>query len=57
MCIELNLNEKGKGEGRFYEDAQMELDSTLGTIKLGAYDGAPRSLPQVQEVIKKTPGS
>ena len=57
MCIELNLNEKGKGEGRFYEDAQMELDSTLGTIKLGAYDGAPRILPQVQEVIKKTPGS
>jgi hypothetical protein len=35
----------------------MELDSTLGTIKLGAYDGAPRILPQVQEVVKKTPGS
>jgi len=26
MAIELKLNKKGEGEGRFYEDAQIEMD-------------------------------
>jgi hypothetical protein len=57
MVIELKLNEKGKGEGRFYEDAQIKLDSMLGTIALETYESVPKILPQVQELVKKTPGS
>ena len=56
MAMELTLNEKGKGEGRFYEDAQIKLDSMLGKIELETYESAPKILPQVQEVVK-TPGS
>ena len=57
MCIELNLNEKGKGEGRFYEDAEIKLDSELGRIEMETYESVPKIFPQVQEVVKKTPGS
>ena len=57
MVMELTLNEKGKGEGRFYEDAQIKLDAMLGKIELETYESAPKILPQVQEVVKKTPGS
>jgi hypothetical protein len=57
MVIELTLNAKGKGEGRFYEDAQIKLDSMLGTIEMETYESAPKIFPQVQEVVKKTPGS
>ncbi len=53
MAIELKLNEKGKGEGRFYEDAQIKLDSMLGKIELDTYESAPKILPQVQQVVKK----
>ncbi len=57
MVIELKLNAKGRGEGRFYEDAQIKLDSMLGKIEIENYESAPKIFPQVQEVIKKTPGS
>jgi hypothetical protein len=57
MAIELKLNAKGKGEGRFYEDAQMRLDSMLGKIELETYESAPKILPQVQEIVKKKQGS
>jgi hypothetical protein len=57
MVMELTLNAKGKGEGRFYEDAQIKLDSVLGRIELETYESAPKIFPQVQEVVKKTPGS
>jgi len=57
MVMELTLNEKGKGEGRFYEDAQIRLDSILGRIEMETYESAPKLFPQVQEVLKKTPGS
>jgi len=53
MVMELKLNEKGKGEGRFYEDAQIKLDSMLGKIELETYESAPKILPNVQEVVKK----
>jgi hypothetical protein len=53
MVIELKLNEKGKGEGRFYEDAQIKLDTVAGKIELETYDSAPKILPQVQEAVKK----
>lgn len=54
MVIELKLNAKGKGEGRFYEDAQIKLDSVLGTIEMETYESAPKLFPQVQEVRKKS---
>ena len=57
MVIELTLNAKGKGEGRFYEDAQIKLDSMLGRIEMETYESAPKIFPRVQEVVKKTPGS
>jgi hypothetical protein len=57
MVMELTLNAKGKGEGRFYEDAQIKLDPMLGKIEMETYESAPKIFPQVQEVVKKTPGS
>ena len=57
MVIELTLNAKGKGEGRFYEDAQIKLDSMLGRIEMETYESAPKIFPRVPEVVKKTPGS
>jgi len=53
MVIELKLNEKGKGDGRFYEDAQIKMDSMLGKIEMETYESAPKILPNAQEVIKK----
>jgi hypothetical protein len=53
MAIELKLNAKGKGEGRFYEDAQIRLEPQEGTIIVESYEGTPKIFPQVQEVIKK----
>jgi hypothetical protein len=57
MVMELTLNAKGKGEGRFYEDAEIKLDSELGRIEMETYESVPKIFPQVQEVVKKTPGS
>ncbi len=54
MAIELKINEKGKGEGRFYEDAQLKLNSLAATIEIETYESAPKLFPQVQEVVKKT---
>jgi len=54
MVVELKLNAKGKGEGRLYEDAQIQLDTMLGKINLETYESAPKLLPQVQQVAKKT---
>jgi hypothetical protein len=53
MAIELKLNEKGKGEGRFYEDAQLKIEPVDGTMSVETYDGTPKLFPQVQEVVKK----
>ena len=53
MAIELKLNEKGKGEGRFFEDALIRLEPQEGTIAVETYDGTPKMFPQVQEVVKK----
>jgi hypothetical protein len=53
MAIELKLNEKGKGEGRFYEDANIRLDAREGTIAVETYEGTPKLFPQVQEVVRK----
>jgi hypothetical protein len=53
MAIELKLNAKGKGEGRFFDDAQIRLEPSLGLIAIETYDSTPKIFPQVQEVIKK----
>lgn len=53
MAIELKLNEKNKGEGRFYEDARIRLEPQEGTIVVESYEGSPKIFPQVQEVVKK----
>lgn len=57
MAIELKLNEKGRGEGRFYEDAQIRMDSMLGKIEMETSPSAAKILFQVREVVKKKPGS
>ncbi len=53
MVMELKLNEKGKGEGRFYEDAQIQFDVTNGRVSLETYGISPKMIPLVQEVRKK----
>lgn len=53
MVVELTLNAKGKGEGRLYEDAQIQLDTMLGKIVMETYESAPKILPQVQRAVKK----
>ncbi len=53
MAIELKLNEKGKGDGRFYDDAQVRLEPSLGLMSVETYDTTPKIFPQVQEVIRK----
>jgi hypothetical protein len=53
MIIELELNEKGKGQGRFYEDAQIKLDSQLGKIGMETYESAPKVFVQASEVVPK----
>lgn len=53
MAIELKLNAKGKGDGRFYDDAQVQILPQEGTMAIETYDSTPKILPQVQEVIKK----
>jgi hypothetical protein len=54
MAMELNLDEKGKGDGRFYEDVRIKLIPLAGTIDIETYESPPKLFPKVQEVIKKT---
>jgi len=53
MAIELDINEKGKGTGRFCEDASIKLDPDAGTIIMDSYASAPKIFPTVQQAIKK----
>jgi hypothetical protein len=53
MAIELEVNEKGKGTGRYYEDASIHLDPNAGTIVMDSYAAAPKIFPTVQQVVKK----
>jgi len=52
MVIDFTLNEKGKGGGRFYEDAMIKLDPVQGRVEMESYGSAPKSFPSVQEVKK-----
>jgi len=49
MAIELKLNKKGEGEGRFYEDAQIEMDSMAGRVYLKGYESSPKIIPSIKE--------
>lgn len=53
MSIELDVNEKGKGTGRFSEDASINMDPEAGTIVMDSYASAPKIFPTVQLVVKK----
>jgi len=53
MAIELNLNKEGKGEGRFYEDAQIEMDVMGGKVYLKSYESSPKTISSVKETKKK----
>jgi len=53
MVIELNLNKEGKGEGRFYEDAQIEMDVMDGKVYLRSYESSPKIIPSIKEIKKK----
>jgi len=43
MVIDLNLDEKGKGEGKFYEQANIKLNPE-GTIELESYNSPPKRI-------------
>jgi len=52
MVIELDVNNKGKGEGKIYENAQIRLtadrETRTGTMEMESYNSAPKSLFGVQ---------
>lgn len=53
MVMELKLNEQGKGEGRFYEDAQIQFDITNGLVFMETYGTSPKMIPTIRAVKKK----
>jgi hypothetical protein len=53
MVIKIKLDGKGKGDGHFYEFAQIRLRPDLGTIEMESYGAAPKMFPIVQDVTKK----
>lgn len=53
MVIELRLDETGKGDGHFYEFAQIRLRPDLGTLEMESFGAAPKIFPIVRETTKK----
>ncbi|MEW5901483.1 MAG: hypothetical protein AB1715_08500 [Acidobacteriota bacterium] len=49
MVIELNLNKKGNGEGKIYEQANVRLSSEAG-VEMEAYNSVPLMLWGVRTV-------
>ncbi len=54
MVIELNLDAKNNGDGRFYEDAGINLAPLAGRIEMRRYGSAPKIFVQAAQV-KKAP--
>jgi hypothetical protein len=52
MIVELNLNEKGTGEGRLYEDAGIQFRLPEGVIEMTKSGSAPKLLIQAAQVKK-----
>jgi hypothetical protein len=48
MIIEFNLDEKDKGEGKLYEQANVRFTG-LGTIELESYNSPPRQLYDISK--------
>jgi hypothetical protein len=53
MVLELNLNEKGMGDGRLYEDASIKFQLPDGRIEMTKYESAPKIIVQVNELKKR----
>jgi hypothetical protein len=52
MVLELNVNAKGAGDGRLYEDASIRFILPDGRIEMTKYEAAPKIIIQVNEVKK-----
>ncbi len=53
MVLELNLRDKGAGDGRLYEDANIRFTLPDGKIGMTKYGAAPKILIQANEVKQK----
>lgn len=53
MVMDIELDEKGTGDGYFYEFAEIVLRPERGTIEMTAFNAAPKAFPIVQETTKK----
>jgi hypothetical protein len=53
MVLELNVNAKGAGDGRLYEDASIRFILPDGRIEMTKYGAAPKIIIQVNEVKKR----
>ena len=53
MVLELNLRDKGAGDGRLYEDASIRFILPDGKIEMTKYGAAPKILIQASEVKQK----
>ncbi|MGA2363831.1 MAG: hypothetical protein ABSG73_15430 [Candidatus Aminicenantales bacterium] len=54
MVLELNLNEKGMGDGRLYQDAGIDLQPQTGRIEMTKFGSAPKVLFQASAEKKKS---
>lgn len=54
MVLELNLDEKGKGDGRLYQDAGIDLLPQAGRIVMSRFLSAPKVLTSVRTDKKKS---
>jgi len=52
MVLELNVRDKGAGDGRLYEDANIRIILPGGGIEMTKYEAAPKIIIQVNEVKK-----
>jgi hypothetical protein len=54
MALELNLDEKGKGIGRLYQDAGIDLQPQTGRIEMKRFGSPPKVLTQASAEKKKS---
>ncbi|MGB8960308.1 MAG: hypothetical protein WCC00_14965 [Candidatus Aminicenantales bacterium] len=54
MVLELNLDEKGRGDGRLYQDAGIDLRPLAGRLEMSRFGAAPKMIYQVRTEKKKS---
>lgn len=54
MALELNLDKKGKGVGRLYQDAGIDLQPQTGRIEMKRFGSPPKVLTQASAEKKKS---